>query len=1138
MKKSILRAIFCMSKNVLIGLIACCFMANLVLAEESPAQKMEEVFLHVSVEEESVQKLFEVIEHKTVFSFFYNKSKIEALSNRISLEENEYSVADILRIIALETGLRFHQIHTTITVRSDEIILPEPELMQQTITGRVTDAETVETLPGVNVIVVGSEEAVGRTVGTQTDMDGTYTIQVPEGLNTLAFTYIGYQRLEEAIDGRSEINVAMKLMVVMGEELVVVGYGEQDRVSVVGSISTTTSAELQKMGTPNLSNALAGRVSGVITMTGSGRPGGDDAEIFIRGVSTLNAGNSGPLILVDGVEREISRVNPEDIASFSVLKDASATAVYGVRGANGVILITTKRGRVGQPRISMRYNTTLQQPTRMPTFLGSYDHARLRNLALQNDGIPPLFTEEDLELFRNGNAPYTHPDNDYVKDFLRQVTPMHTAYVSISGGVERLRYFVSTNATFQDGLYKQFDEATYPSNAHYKHLNLRSNLDFDMTETTHLSLDLGSRIERNQNISIGDDVNSTTLFSGIMRTPPYYYSYRLPNGTYGANPGDPAAENLMAILNDYGNNIQNDNIFEGTIKLRQDLEFLVPGLSARGMASFNSYYRSGTKRGNRPATYSYNPATGEYQLAAEETAPWTGSLPNRHQRRSQIEMGVNWEQQYEDHAVTGMLLYTQTQGSSNHNLPTAFIGYVGRATYSYMDKYLTEFNFGYNGSDQFEASNRFGFFPSFSLGWILSQERFMTNRLNFISFLKLRGSYGLVGNDKIGTDRYLFLQTYNTGANYWFGTDDNLGSFTTLYEGGLGNENVTWEVGRKYNVGLDMIFFEDKFSLNVDVFQEDRERIFIQRRSAPEILGVSLPQENIGEVQNRGFEVETRYQNQIGNLGYFVGGLYSYSKNTVVNTDEILPEYDYMARTGMPVGQNYGLTVLGYYTPDDFQNDSQGNYIYDAGGNPILKEGLAVPTFGPFRPGDFKYWDRNGDGVIDTFDEGYIGNSRIPRYVYSLSAGVNYKSWDFSMLWQGAGGHHKFITSFGAWEPVRDRDRFMEHHLYSWTEERWRNGEEIQYPRLHASQNSHNHQNNTFFMKKGDYLRLKNVEIGYNLPSDISTRLGVNNLRIYAIGTNLLTFSDIKNFDPEVGSTSGLSYPQMKLWTIGINLQL
>jgi TonB-linked SusC/RagA family outer membrane protein len=993
------------------------------------------------------------------------------------------------------------------------------------ISGTVTD-ESGEPLPGVNIVEKNT------TNGTVSDIDGNYSLSLQTPGATVVFSFIGFET-QEIPANLTTIDVQMTAGSLGVDEVVIVGYGTQKKESVVGSIATTTSEELKQMGTPNLSNALAGRVSGVISMVGSGRPGGDDAEIYVRGVATLNSDNSRPLILVDGVERDFTQVDAEDVESFSVLKDASATAVYGVRGANGVILITTKRGKVGKPTISARYTTTLQQPTRLPTYLGSFEHALLRNEALMNDGLNPRFTEQDLQHFRDQDSPYTHPDNDYFEDFLRKVSYMHNMNINVRGGSDRLRYFVGTNGMYQDGIYKQFEGARTPTNAHFKRLNLRSNLDFDLTKTTTLSLDLNSRIERQQNISIGD-IGSTSLFSEMNTTPPYFYPYRLPNGSYGGNPDGGA--NIMAILTDYGYNQVNDNILEGTFKLNQKLDFVTKGLSARGMVSYNSYFERGTKVGYWPPTYTYDPQTDTYTEITEETPPWISTVDgDGHRRRNQMEVALNYARTFNGHDVTGLLLYTQTQSFANQNVPQGFLGYVGRATYAYKQRYLAEFNFGYNGSDQFDKANRYGFFPSFSAGWVITEENFMKN-IPAISFLKIRGSYGEVGNDKIGSDRFLYLQTYNLSGNYFYGTDQSFGSQSALYEGDLGNTNVTWEVGKKSNAGFDMKMFDSKFSLSLDLFREMRVNIFTSRNTTPNMLGVGLPRENIGKVENKGFEIETGYDNRDGQLQYFVRGMFSLSKNTVVFQDEVVPKFEYMRRTGKSVGQNFGLDVVGYYTPDDFETDGSGNLILSEAGNPILKEGNAVPTWEAVQPGDLKYLDRNNDGILDTFDEGPIGNSRIPQFIYSISNGYRYKGFDFSMMWQGSGGNHKFITGSGAYEPVRERNRFLEIHKERWTVERWQNDEAINYPRLSSAQNSHNHRNNTFYLQKGDFIRLKNLELGYNFPKRITSGLGISNLRLYAGGTNTLTFAYIKNFDPETGSSSGTSYPQMKLWTFGVNV--
>ncbi len=1001
------------------------------------------------------------------------------------------------------------------------------------VNGTIVDENSVP-LPGVNIVEKST------TNGVITDANGNFSIGLRNQNATLVISFIGYTPQEVPVKSNT-IKVQLKPDVISLNDVVVVGYGTQKKASVVGAISTASSEELKQMGTPNLSNALAGRVSGVITMVGSGRPGGDDAEIYIRGVSTLNSDNSKPLILVDGVERDYTQLDPEDIESFSVLKDASATAVYGVRGANGVLLITTKRGIIGKASVTVSFQTTLQQPTRLMKYLNSYDAAMLRNEALANDGLPARFTDEDLEHFRTHDSPYTHPDNDYMKDFLRKTTPLHNLNVNVRGGNNRLKYYVSTNGLFQDGLYKQFDDAKYPSNAHFKRLNIRSNLDFEATKTTTISLDLNSRVEEQQNISLGD-ISSTTLFGEMNTTPPYYYAYRLPNGSYGSNI-DGQRENLMAVLNDYGFNRMLDNILEGTFKINQKLDFITEGLSFRGMASFNSYFSSGTKVGYRPPKYLYN-TDGSYTEVIAETAPWIDKLAgDGHSKRINMEYSLNYSRAFRDHAVSGMLLYTMTQSNSNADVPKGFLGYVGRATYAYQQKYLAEFNFGYNGSDQFEKSHRYGFFPSFSLGWVASDETFVKENIPAISFLKIRGSYGEVGNDKIGSDRFLYLQTYHSKDDkdnnyyYYFGADNSWGAQSALYEGALGNDRVTWEVGKKSNAGFDMKLFNDKFFLNVDFFREMRVNIFTSRNTRPLVLGVDLPKENVGKVENQGFEIETGIEDKIGEVGYYIRGMASFSKNTVIFQDEVDPRFEYLRRTGKPVGQNFGLKVLGYYTPDDFEQDSNGSLILQENGKPILKPEMPKPTFGAVQLGDFKYWDRNEDGVIDSFDEGPIGNSRIPKIVYSLSYGINFKGFDFNMMWQGAGGNHKFLSGTGAWEQIREAGRYMEIHESRWTLDRYLNNEEILYPRLSSAENKHNHRNNSFYQAKGDYIRLKNFEIGYNVPKKSLSKIGISKLRIFVSGTNLLTLDYIKVMDPESNSGSGTSYPQMKLWNMGFNLQ-
>ena len=981
------------------------------------------------------------------------------------------------------------------------------------VSGIVLD-ETNYPMVGVGVIEKGN-----TSNGTVTDIDGKFELTVEGSGSILSLSYIGYESMEVAVQS-APMTITMTPSSLALDDVVVVAYGVQKKESVVGAISTTTSEDLVQMGSPNLSTALAGKVAGVTFTVPSGRPGDDDAEIYVRGVATLN-GNSSPLVLVDGVEREYSQIDPEDIASLSVLKDASATAVYGVRGANGVILITTKRGQKGAPKFNVSYKFTLQQPTRLPNFLGSYDHAVLRNESLANDGALPAFTQEDIEHYRLGDSPYTHPDNDYVKDFLRKVTPMHKLNVNVSGGTDFVRYYVALNGLMQDGIYKQFD-GKYPSNANFKRINLRANLDFSLTKTTELSLDLNGRLDQRQNNTQG--ISDNSIFTTMYETPPMAYPYLLPDGSYGAS-SDSQTENLLAVLSDWGYTRMADNILEGTVKLKQDLSFITKGLSARAQVSFNSYYESGTKVSYRPPTYTYVSET-EKAIAKEEVAPSISSLSgDGHRRRTNIEAGLDYARTFGDHEVTAMALYTQTKSNTNANLPQAFLGVAARATYAYKEKYLAEINLGYNGSDQFDKEHRYALFPSFALGYVISNERFFKEKVPFLTFMKLRATYGEVGNDKIGSDRFIYLQTYNKDGEYYFGKDEAFGGMSALKEGDLGNTNVTWEVGKKANVGLDLEFF-DKLSFNFDIFQENRERIFIARNTTPQTLGVGTAKENLGRVRNRGFEVEAAYKEVVNsNFDWYISGMFSYSQNKVLYKDEVEPKYEYLRQTGKAVGQFFGKTVLRYYTPDDF-------IMVD--GVRTLNPELPQPQY-PVQPGDFMYWDRNGDMVIDTFDEGPIGKTNIPAFVYNLTFGFNLHNFDFNMMWQGAGGVSKLMTK-SLYEPVRERNRFQDIHLYRWTEERWRNGEEILYPRLSSATNQHNHCTNTFYLRDGSYLRLKSIEIGYTFSKKMLRVVGLNSLRIYVGGNNLLTFSEIKNFDPEMGDATGYFYPQMKMWNFGVNI--
>jgi TonB-linked SusC/RagA family outer membrane protein len=983
------------------------------------------------------------------------------------------------------------------------------------------------------VVDDGGEPVIGATVvekgtlnGTGTSPDGSFLFTVSSPSATLQVSYVGFDQVEYPVSGGT-LRITLTPASTAIDDVVVVGFGVQKKESVVGSISTLSPEELEKMNAPNLSTALAGKVSGITFTVPSGRPGADRANLFIRGRGTPD--DASPLVLVDGVERSFDQVAPEDVASLSVLKDASATAVFGVRGANGVILITTKRGSEGKATVSMKYKYSMQQPTRLAEFLGSYEHALLRNEALANDNPanPMPFSEEDIEHYRLGDAPYTHPDNNYVSDFVRNISPMHTLNFNVSGGTKDVRYFVSLDGLSQEGIFKQFD-GRYPSNSNFKRINLRANLDFSLTKTTTLSLDLNGRLQQRQSHTEGLDSNS--LFSRMYETPPMAYPYKNPDGTYGASDIS-GVDNILSVLTEEGYTRAAENILETTVKLNQELDFLTKGLSAGGMMNFDHQYGAGTKMQYRPALFRYA-GDDTYSMVREETVPFlqsSGYGGDGHRYLTYLDLGLNYNRTFGDHALTGMLTYFQEQKFVNVTDPVAHIGYAGRATYAYKGKYLAEANVGYNGSDKFPKEYRYDWFPSFALGYMISNEPWFEPLLPVVSSLKIRGSYGEVGSDKIKGSTTPYLTIYPDNAeDYFFGTDASFGGMNAIHEGNIGSDRITWEVVKKKNIGVDLEFFDD-LALSVDVFNDRRESIIRPRQTIPGVLGVATEPENIGITDNKGFEVEFRYNKAFSeDFSIRVSGMYSYNRNKWIYQDEIAREYDYLQRTGRRINQFFGKTVLGYYTPDDFVmvNDVR-----------TLRPELPKPLFN-VQPGDFKYWDRNGDGAIDSFDEGDIGSTDLPAFVYNLSYGLFWKGFDFDMMWQGAGGHHKLMTK-SMYEPVRENNRYQDIHRYRWTEERWRNGEEIRYPRLSGGQNNHNQATNTFYLRKGDYLRLKYFEVGYTFDERQLRFFGIGSMRVYAGGTNILTFSEIKNFDPEMGETAdgtGYFYPQMKTWNIGVNI--
>lgn len=646
-----------------------------------------------------------------------------------------------------------------------------------TVTGTVVDMND-ETMPGVNIVEQGVP-----TNGAISDVNGNFKITVASAKSILVFSFIGYENQELVVGKQRKLDVKMLESGVSLEEVVVVGYGSQKKASVVGAISTADAKELQSTGTTNLTQAIGGRIAGVISRSPGGRPGDDDASVYIRGIASYNSGTSSPLVLVDGVERDYSQIDPEDIESFSVLKDASATAVFGVRGANGVILITTKRGETSKPVVDLRASFTMNTPINLPEKLGAYDFARLKNEALMNVGEVPEYSPYDLEMYRTGESPYTHPDNDYIGDLLKDVTTKQQYNLTVRGGTPFVRYYVSANYVHEKGIYETFNNDDYDSNVYFKRYGMRTNLDFNVTKTTVFGVDLSGRLEERH-----DNDAEKGLYESMVRLPPNFLNYVNPNGTYG---GKLNAVNPYAALSKYGYNHSKRNVFEAVVKLNQKLDFITKGLSARAMFGFVSNMASRRDVTERPELWEYT-KDGQYAIVNEETPLRIDTSAGPHRRNITTEFAINYDRKFGSHAVTGLLAFNQLAQYRDEQLPTGYINYVGRITYGYKSRYLAEFNAGYNGSVQFAEGKRYGFFPAFSLGWVVSEEGFWNKGNKIFNYMKIRGAYGEVGNDKIGSDKYYYLQTYPllTSNRPSFGLTNN--PENRIYEGKEGNTDVTW----------------------------------------------------------------------------------------------------------------------------------------------------------------------------------------------------------------------------------------------------------------------------------------------------------------------------------------------------------
>ncbi len=1091
--------------------------------------------LTIDVQQKKLADVLTLIEEQTGYEFNYTEPPVNA-SETVSLKVSGKSLAETLDLLFKSKSITYRIIGKKIFLTEAPAVEKKvSKPIPSTVKGVVLDTGGVP-LPGVGV------EEKGTGNGTVTDIDGKFVLEMKNSANQLVFSCLGFETRE--VFPADAPKVVLKEEALMLNDVVVVGYGKQRKESVTAAIATISRDDLVQTPQANLSNMLVGRMPGLIATQRSGAPGEDYSNLLIRGVSTFTD-NSSPLIMVDGVERSsFNGIDPNEIESLNILKDASATAVYGVRGANGVILITTRKGEVGAPHISYSGNVAIQQSTRLPSYLGSAEYAELYNEAGENDArvtgstYIPRFTQKDIELYKNGFDPILHPDTDWINEFLRNVSTRTQHNVNISGGIDRVKYFISGSFFDQTGIYKNTridkDHDVNPRNTRY---NFRANFDFQITTDFTAQVQLASQIENIispgggnssiwQAISFANPLSSPGLVDGKI--------VKIQNGVGTVNP--------WQVLLGNGYNKRNSNNFNSSVRMDYDFSRLVTkGLSAHARVAYDSYYYSNRKYSKSFPYYLAFRDTDEtdyiYLVPQSEESVWSNSDSWNKNRKIYFEGGIDYDRTFGNHKVTGLLLYNQSKYYSPalaYYVPNAYQGLVGRVTYEYASRYLLEFNMGYNGTENFAKGKRFGFFPAFSAGWILTEEKWIPKN-KILTYLKIRGSYGEVGNDKIGGDRFLYLpSSYGEAANsalnkYNFGVSTNPNSSLAIVENKIGNPDLTWERARKTNVGLDFNMFSSRLSVQTDFFHEYRDNILANRSTEPVIIGATLPAYNLGSMRNMGFELDVTWRDKIGQVNYWLRGNCSFACNTVLFRDEVPKQFDYQMETGRRYGQFFGLIFDGYYNSWDEIN--------------ALDRPVSAWNGNQLQPGDCKYVDVNKDGKIDNYDMVPIGYSNVPEIIYGVSLGFSWKGFDFSCLFQGAGNVSIKYYGRSLWPFSKSEESAKSIIRGRWTQERYENGESITFPRLSLNPNSesdHNYRPSTLWIRDADYIRLKNLELGYSFNEKVIRKLHLGGLRLFFNGTNLLTWTDVIDLDPEVLSTTGNTeinaYPLQKVFNFGLNI--
>jgi TonB-linked outer membrane protein, SusC/RagA family/TonB-dependent outer membrane receptor, SusC/RagA subfamily, signature region len=1001
------------------------------------------------------------------------------------------------------------------------------------ISGKVV---TDDNLPALGCAVLIKKSGSGIIV----EDDGTFTIEATPD-DVLVFSLIGYKEHEVQVGTQSYIRVILENETLTLNDAVVVAYGVQKKATITGAVNSVNNEIIERAPTANITNSLTGTLSGLTSVQRSGEPGRDGATFKVRGNGTLTDAGSAPLILIDGVEREsLDLLDPSEVESVNILKDASATAVFGVRGANGVILVTTKTGDTSKPRVTFTSNFGWQGYTMMPKFTTATEWMTLYNEGLANtpSASNQPFTEEHFQQYFSQENPVLYSDVDWVNTFLTKSAPQQKYNLNVSGGTDKVKYFASLGLLHQAGMYKEYDfeGVDFSINPDYKKYNIRANIDIELLKGLTLGVKLGV-IYTNGNYS---NMSTGLIFDNLLRTVPFgpaIIGNKLIGGFVGNDPlkGIRRFSNIYFDILEEGYQESNTATYNLSSDLKYDLGFITSGLSTHIKMAYDDYGSHTVKyKPTNIPRYAINvneTFEGGYQLlktSDESTFNSSESYSNSRYRNIYFEAGIDYAKTFGNHNITTLLLYNQRVQNSpsfDYHIPKGLLGFVGRVTYNYDSRYLAEFNVGYNGSENFAVGKRFGLFPAVSLGWVLTEEKFIPKN-NILTYAKIRGSYGEVGNDRIGGERYLYLpSTYNYGTNGY-----NVGIYGVnriYYEGSMegktGNPDVTWERARKANIGIEFKLFGNRLNFVGDYFYENRRDILWNYGTVPTIVGATFSAANIGKVNNQGYELELGWQDQIGDFSYWAKGIYSFARNKIQYMDEASKKHDYMMSTGYSVGQLKGYLNEGFInTQADLENRPHHSWGADN-----------------WAKGELNFVDVDGDGIIGPEDKVPTGYSAYPEITYGINFGINWKGIEVSALFQGA-ANVTLAMKQSAVCPLYLTRSAQKWHMGRWTEERYLAGEEITYPRMLLKNDQSPSfigevPESTFWYQDASYLRLRNLEIAYTFKHELIKKAGITSLRVYANGSNLLTITGTKNFDPESPAGIGSFYPMPKVYNFGLN---